>query len=438
MKTKLRIMNFIILFLSGAAIIFLLVVPIVRFNASVDLNTQYIINQIPQSEATKNIDLNAAIGNQPITYSININLTPKDGFSMLKGATEEQINQYLFNQNVENIVTSVTNSLSKIAEPVIKAVFKSTVNNQTTKYIEQYKGDAPVTTQEIMQNANLDDAYFDTCAAAIYTEGNKTGATTDNLTDIIYTQIETSLQKVSEQGIDTSSFNESEKPAINNAVTNGLSTISMVETDNKTLVPFSDLPNVLIANSMKKELVATGVDETTLGMNSNETRTQYTSRLTLQYLTSLIGPEAYSILSYSLMSITYFLIALIVIWGFLFVFTFLRTLCKNKVWTIFGPLFWFFGILQFILGIAGTVTCATILNINLFRAMIPTITDIFNSLTFMLITSALFTSVIFVVCIPLAIVYGVYKRKYKRELRNPNNNNQDSGNQKIEVISESD
>lgn len=431
MKLIIRIFNIVIIALAAAATIFLFASPTFYFNSRIDLDVKTFSQFVPETDYSRDIKIDELLGTDTIHVRIKFNLDVS-GISQIMDGNRDDINEKIINDNVNDMLEILHEPVDLITDFSIRSILKSTIKTEVTKQVDEAKKryeekshqTSPSTTEDIMLDAGMDDAYFTRFANAFYDEANSDGATIDSVNDVLYEQIDEALVKAKKSGakIDTTEFNEEIKESIKENIEPIFQQLNLIE-EGGHLKKISQISYLYLSTFLKGELSGkSGVKESDLDQKSGESIPDYSDRLLSLYVCTQMPDMFYTAVGYVSLGLFIGLFVFTGIWGFLLIWTLIKTFTK-KPWTFFGPIFWLVGLLQLVLGVgltvAGRVALPKLLetSINLKELGLP-VSDIAAAPR----TYALIPSLLYLVCIVLAIVYLVFKSiaksDYKEEQRN--------------------
>ena len=223
MKLILRIFNLLIVAASIATIILVFTLPAFTFNSNVGIDLIKLSKFVPESEYSKDIKLDELLGTDTIHVGIKFRLTIGDLHKTM-GNDKETINELIISENVHDIYETVTEPVNLITEYTIRTVIKNLIKSEVKDYIDNaLKGTGSGSTAEdIMNEVGLNDEYFTGFSEALYTVANS-GATVDQATDVLYSQIDDAIALADGTGqIDTSVFTEDDKANVKDALVDAL------------------------------------------------------------------------------------------------------------------------------------------------------------------------------------------------------------------------
>ncbi len=413
MKLILRIFNLLIVAASIATIILVFTLPAFTFNSNVGIDLIKLSKFVPESEYSKDIKLDELLGTDTIHVGIKFRLTIGDLHKTM-GNDKETINELIISENVHDIYETVTEPVNLITEYTIRTVIKNLIKSEVKDYIDNALKEtgSGSTAEDIMNEVGLNDEYFTGFSEALYTVANS-GATVDQATDVLYSQIDDAIALADGTGqIDTSVFTEDDKANVKDALVDALNELKLINSDN-TIVKVSEIPYVYFADYLKNELTSKVNNPQELLKGSAENNHDYTYRLLNLFVTTNMPDTFYNIVSYVSLGLFVGLFVFVGIWGILIVFTLFRTLSKKKPWTFFGPLFWIAGILEIILGLGLTIFGKFILpKLDIPYGDIP-----INSIVLAPRTYALVLSIMFICLVIFMIPYTCVKVSVKGNMK---------------------
>ena len=417
MKLILRIFNVVIMAISMAATILLFATPSLSFNSNIGINVTTFSELVPETEYSTSFDIAKILGTDTIHVGIKFSLEP-GGVSEIMDGDRDTINQRIVSDNVDDMLKELHTPVDLITDYAIRSIIKNIVKQQITQQIdnarEEYQRksgqELDSSTQEIMDEVGIDDVYFTNFAHALYNSADAEDATVDSVTETLYEQIDEALIRA-ENYIDSSSYNETAKTEIKNNLVNTLTQLKLVEEGGK-LTRISQISYMYLSDYLKKELQNKGISED-LEKTSGETYSAYSDRLLRIFVFTQIPDVFYTAVGYVSLFLFIGMFVFAAIWVFLFGWTLFKTLTK-KPWTFFGPIFWIVGLLQLVLGLGLTVAGKFILPkyFDIASLNLP-----INSVLIAPRTYALMPSILYLVCIALAIVYLVFKITAKQEYK---------------------
>ena len=421
MKLVLRVLNIVIMALAVTASVFLFASPAFTFNSRICLNIDSFSQFVPENDFSRDLNFVDLLGTDEIQVRLKFNLSA-GGVSKIMNGDREIINNEFVSSNVEEIVDILDEPVKLITELTIRNFLFTVIKDQITSEVDKARQQAidsgltvTSTTQEIMDEVGIDDAYFNDFTYAMYSAADIEGATTDSVGDVLFEQIDTALAKAEESGmVDTSSFSEETKTSINSYFVNVMHDMNLIEADGTTLKPISLISYIYMTDFIKDQLVGK-VTTAELERQTGETIPTYGRRLLSLYVLSMMPDLVYQIIGYVSLGLFIGLFVFAAVWGLLFVITLLKTLTK-KPWTFFGFWFWPIGALQLLLGLGLTVFGKFLLPSFNILSMVPVELPI-KSIVIAPRTYALAPSLIFIATAAVAVVYAICAKIAKSQYR---------------------
>ena len=419
MKALIRIFNLIILALAAAATSLLFIMPTLSFNSNIAVDIVALAKFIPETEYTSAIDVVNSLGTDTIHVGVKFSISMSQANRYMTG-DRDVINAELLNTSIDDVLTTLDEPVKLITEytvkSVLKNILKTEITNKVRDAIEEYKEKNPdkdvhSTAEEMMESVGMDDAYFADFVALLYTVMKPAGAELNDVTTVMYNQIDEALALADESGIvDSSDFSETTKDDITNSLLTSLNQLKLMNDDGHSLKGLENFAYITLTEYLKTELTSRVSDPTTLEQMFGEPMQKYASRMLGIYISIMLPGAFYQIVGYVCLAMFIGTFVFAAIWAILFFITLFKTLTK-KPWTIFGPWFWIIGSIQLVIGVALTVFGKFILpTINVSTYGIP-----LKSVILAIRTSALIPSLIFAGCILFAIVYAVFRSIAKNE-----------------------
>lgn len=421
MKLVLRVLNIVIMALAVTASIFLFASPAFTFNSRICLNIDSFSQFVPENDFSRDLNFVDLLGTDEIQVRLKFNLSA-GGVSKIMNGDREIINNEFVAGNVEEIVDILDEPVKLITELTIRNFLFTVIKDQITSEVDKARQQAidsgltvTSTTQEIMDEVGIDDAYFNDFTYAMYSAADIEGATTESVGDVLFEQIDTALAKAEESGmVDTSSFSEETKTSINSYFVSVMHDMNLIEADGTTLKPISLISYIYMTDFIKDQLVGK-VTTAELERQTGETIPTYGRRLLSLYVLSMMPDMVYQIIGYVSLGLFIGLFVFAAVWGLLFVITLLKTLTK-KPWTFFGFWFWPIGALQLLLGLGLTVFGKFLLPSFNILSMVPVELPI-KSIVIAPRTYALVPSLIFIATAAVAVVYAICAKIAKSQYR---------------------
>ena len=419
MKVILKILNLVIMAISAIATVFLFVTPTLSFKSKVCVDIETFSAFIPSTPYTENVDIVGLLGTDEIQVGVQFTLTVSDTSKVMNG-DKDYINEGLIGPNISDIVDLLHDPVNLITEYYVRSFLKGLIKDEITIQVDQARqryGDASgSTTEEIMDEVGMDDEYFDNFTFSLYRAADQEGATVDSVTQVLYDQIDDALAKAEESGmVDTSGYTEESKNALKEDVVSNLEGMQLVNSDG-TVKRISQMSFSYLSSYLSAELDGK-VPASELAKRADEDDFKHSSRLLRLFVYNQIPDDVYHIMSYVALGLFVAMFVFAANWVLLIIITLFRTLLSKKPWTIFGPWFWFIGGLQVILGF----TLTYLGKIALPKVDLSSLVAMFNlpirSILIAPRTFALIPSILYMIMTVFAIVYGFFKRRVRREIR---------------------
>ena len=417
MKLILRLLNVVIMAISAAATIFLFASPSFSFNSNIAIDVKSFSKFVPTTKYSSEFDITQMLGTDTIHVGIKFSLKPTDMQEIMSG-DRDTINERIVSDNVDDMLKELHTPVDLITDFSIRYIIKSIVKEQITQQIdnarEEYQKksgqELESTTAEIMDDVGIDDVYFTNFAYALYDSADAENATVDSVTETLYEQIDEALIKA-ENYIDSSSYNETAKESIRDSLVSTLNQLKLIEDGNK-VTRISQISYMYLSDYLKTELTNKGVSES-LERKTGETYSDYSDRLLRIFVFTQIPDMFYQAVGYVSLGLFIGMFVFAGIWIVLFLITLIKTFTK-KPWTIFGIWFWFFGLFQLVLGLGLTIAGKFLLPrfLKIEGLGLP-----ISSILIAPRTYALVPSILYLVCIVVAIVYLFFKIPAKHDAK---------------------
>ena len=358
-KLILRILNILILALSLAAIVFLFAVPSFSFNSNIAIDVATFSEFVPKNELIENFDAVKILGTDEIQFSIQFELNSA-GVSKTAKGDRQIINDEVISKNISGILDELRTPVKLITDSAIKGAIQKIIKQEITKQVdaarEEFKRKYPdreiYTTEKIMEEVGMDDAYFRRFAKNLYEAADKDDATVTSVTDVLFGQIDEALTMAQETGmVDTSSFADDTKNQVRDSLMSSLDSLHLVGEGGK-LEKISEVSYIYLSNYLKEKLDGS-ISASELERKAGETNHDYSDRMLRTFVLEKMPDAFYKGVGYVSTGLFIGLFVFTAIWGFVLVITLIKTLTK-KPWTFFGPWFWILGPLQLVLGLGLT------------------------------------------------------------------------------------
>lgn len=419
MKIVLKIFNLVIIALAALATVFLFVSPTVSFKSKVCVDVPTLAEFVPTTPYTEDLDVVTLLGTDEVQVGVQFTLRFGDTNKVMNG-DRDFVNEELIGPNISDIIDILHEPVNLITEYYVRTFLKGLIKDEITIQVDQarqrYGDTGGSSTEEIMQEVGMDDEYFDNFTFALYRAADQEGATVDSVTQVLYEQIDDALAKADESGaVDTSGYTEDSKAALKEDVVNNLTEMQLIN-DDGTVKRISLMSFNYLANYLKDELQGK-VPDSELEMKADEDDYLFASRLLRLFVYNKIPDNAYTTMGYIALGLYIALFVFAANWILLIIITIFRTLLSKKPWTIFGPWFWFLGGLQIILGFTLTYLGKVALPSVDISALVNMFHLPIRSLLIAPRSFALIPSILYMIIVPLAIVYGFIKRSVRRQLK---------------------
>ena len=421
MKLIIRIFNVVIMAIAAVAAVFLFLPPAFTFKSKITLNVDTFSQFVPETEYSKDIDIPKLLGTDVINVGLSFDLDIA-GINEMKDGKKEVINDKLVSKNIDDIVTVLHEPVDLITEFAIRSNVKKLISEQVYNYVEQafndYKSSHPgsekaisSSTEDILEEVGIDDEYYTNFTNELYDTANAKDATVDSVNNVLYDQINEALDRAKRSGIvDVSSFGDSAKENIRSSIVSVFNSLNLIKEDGNSLEPIGQIAYVYLSSYLKQEL-SSDMSEEELARKPDEEIGAYSDRLLETYVLTKMPDIFYQIVGYVSLGLFIGVFVFAGIWALLIVITLIKTFTK-KPWTFFGPWFWLVGIVELILGFGLTALARFALRkVDIASLGLP-----IQNLLVSIKTYALIPSILFIVCIALAIVYTVIKSIAKKTI----------------------
>ena len=418
MKIILKIFNLVIMALAALATVFLFVTPTISFKSKVCVDIATFAEFVPSTPYTEGINFVELLGTDEIQVGVKFTMR-MDGTSKMMNCDKDYVNDELIGPNISDVVDILHEPVNLITEYYVRTFLKGLIKDEITIQIDQAReryGDTGSSTEEIMEEVGMDDEYFDNFTFSLYRAADKEDATIDSITQVLYDQIDDALAKAEEtQVVDTSGYTEETKNSLKEDVVANLTEMQLIDGEGHvkriSLMAFNYL-----ANYLSDELTGK-VDSALLEKQEGEDDYKHASRLLRLFVYDKIPDDVYTYMSYVALALFIALFVFAANWVLLIIITLFRTLLAKKPWTIFGPWFWFLGGLQIVLGFTLTYLGKIALPSVDISSLITMFHLPIRSIIISPRTFALIPSILYMIIVPLAFVYGFFKRRVRRQIR---------------------
>ena len=418
MKTMLRILNIVIMAIAALATVFLFVSPTISFNSKVSVDIATFSEFVPSTPYTEDLDIASLLGTDQIQVGIKFSLNIGDTNKVMS-KDKNFVNDGMIGPNVNDIVDILHGPVNLITEYYVRTFLKGLIKDEITQQIDnarQRYGATDSTAQEIMDEVGMDDEYFNNFTFALYRAADKEDATVDSVTEVLYAEIDDALAKAEQTGVvDTSGYTEESKAGLKEDVVANLESMELVNEDG-TVKRISSMAFNYLSNYLKEQL-NDKVDPVELEKKAEEDDFAFSTRLLRLFLYNMIPDSVYGVMSYVALALFICLFVFAGNWILLIIITLFRTLLSKKPWTIFGPWFWFLGGLQIVLGFTLTYLGKVVLPQYDITSLLAAAHIPIRSIVLAPRTFALIPSIFYMICVPLAFVYGFFKRRVRKQIR---------------------
>lgn len=388
MKLFLKIFNVVYLAIAAVAICCFLTQPYIDLKGSYNLEPANITSMVKEA-AGKDItdqEIQAIVGDTAIGIDIQAKVEAKYVFNFNDKETLKNSIVVPFDNTKQKVMTDLSPIVENAVERTAKNIAKKVIIQSVEQKIAELSPETDV--QKAMSDANLDDAYFENFAGEVYAEATKENATIDKVND--------------------------------NVVSGKMVEISSRLATQAGLPEFADTTKIggEMSAQVKEQMKSKFIENEFCDSEGNIVNIKEKIRSEIQSKLNLsVGEFATSFSEYSLY---YFIVmwALIAPWLALAIFSIIRIIRRKKVWVKTWYLFVFASI-QLILGVVLTIAVNNFLP-QIFGVLpLGDFQDVLNTLKLSVVTSSFIPSILYLVMIPLVIVYTVFahkaKKQYKRE-----------------------
>ena len=424
-----KIFNCVIIAISAVATVFLFASPSLSLNSRIDVNVEKLAEFIPKNDYSKDINVVESLGTDTISGSLKFKIYAGDIPKIMKN-DKERINEILIDNNVQDLVKELHEPVNILTEQSIRTAMRSTVKNEITTQIhnarEKYETDHPEspksTDEQIMSQLKINDKYFDAFSTTLYDASDADNANLTNVYNVVLVRVDEIMANAKKKGlkVDTTTFTAEQREAVKSNVKKIYTQMQLVKSDEEHLEKISDIAYVYLTNYLKDELQKKkGTLDPEYEQKAGETKSDYTDRLLGRFVDEQLPDVFYNVVRYVAIGLFIGLFIFTLTWVGLIVITVLRTFVTKKTWTFFGPWFWIIGLLQVALGFVLTHVGKYVLpeKFDITKLNLPISKVLLAPRTYCLVPSILFC-----VCVGLAIAYLVLKIVFKKKLKNEDSN----------------
>lgn len=403
MTKVIRFLNLVYMALATAAIVIFFTVPFIKLGADVVINKDEITTLIQNIPGASGMSTQDIFGEEDIKASINMDIAPSVLFKAYSENADKIVEEEFIDPNIHSIVKSLKEPINKVSEAILRITAKNTIKSEIEKHGITVNDDVEKKINE------ASDVILDSL--------KKEGATVDSVTTVLEEQVEAILNEAGKPiDIDTSE--------IKTQLTEKLNEYGALKEDgtiqNVDTITSAFLYDILTGKESPSPTPAirraADVDK-----KSVEEKAAEVEGLLAKQLKEKLPAEFAEISSNVFKGMLFALIAFLAVWAFLLIFTFIRTLLPKKCYTRVGIIFWLIGFVQIIAGLGLVIFSKfafklvseageSIGNTNLAGTM-------FKNINLTLTTSALVPGIFVLALIPFSIVYGVFRKKLKKQIR---------------------
>ena len=427
MKLIIRIFNIVFMAISAAAIILLFAAPAINVGVNYKVTAEQIETIFKQTSSSadedtkkiiESIDIPEALGGESIDVGLSLRLTSKALARSVNGDYKTVIDEEFVDPNVQGLIDSLTDPLHKIVKGVIKQLLPSILIEELDKLIEENKGEETRSAAELREFAGLNNAYFKQLSEILFNALDRDDATVDSLSTVLFDELSAAVNKLrdADLGFEMPEIDSTYKSSLTATLESVLDEIGLLKEDGEHIYSLNVIIDGTIVN-----LIEQSKSESGSGSASGETMEEKAARLEpvlSDLIKSFLTEDVYNTIGKVLAIIFFVLIGFAAIWAFLFIYTLFRTIfASKKFYTFTGPLFWIAGVIQLVLGVGITIATSIILNGNYLSQMGGEAAEFAKNLSISIITSFFVPSIFVLLMFPLSITYGVFKHKYKKQLK---------------------
>ena len=435
MKKVLKIMNLILLAMSGFAVVCFLALPTISLKAGIKLSKEQITEMIPSEAGEDGMDIASMIPEEGINLDIGIKVPAKLALKSLTTDVSEILQEEVIAPNVENIVDNLENLIVPVGSTLLKTVigqaYRATYEEGFRALLQAQPEDNrdPRSASDLREAAGLTQAYCMNQAESVMTVLKGTDPTVTKANDAFFNELVLGVTKfnsahLSWQGVEYQAEvpGNEQKAELKETVKKLFDeSLKMVKENGEDLYPLDiAIKSMLVLALRQANQSGEGGGEAAIP--EGETAADRANMLK-PYLTEMLSEklpidQAEELTKY-MNYVAYGLFVFAGFWALLFIFTLLRTLlAKKKVWTKTGPIFWILGLVQIVIGVGLTVAVSVALKNPSVLAQLPAESrDLMNGISLTIKTCAFYPSIFILIMIPYMIAYAVVKHKYKRELK---------------------
>ena len=413
MKNVLRIFNLVFVAIAATAIVLLFAMPTMSLNIGYKVTAEQVQQVLPKNEETEDLDVKKVIGGDTIDLGLSLSVTPKALFRSVTGDSKKVIDEEFVDPNINGVIDSLRNPIHRIAKGLAKQLAVKTLIKSFDEKIEENKDSSDTrTAEQIRTAAGMDVAYFEGLTDKVFSAIEAPNASVITVGDVMFDQLKDAASKMNASGVmEIPEFDASYKSSIRSSTASMLSDANMLKEDEETIYPIDTIVDGMLVDLIRSESTPEG-----------ETMEQKAAKLP-SLLTDMIkknfNDDVYNAISIVLKVMLIVIIVVAAVWAFFLVWTLIKTFFGgDKVYTFTGPLFWISGVLQIIMGVVLTIGTAVALA-SISASGVGG--GAFANMSASIVTSMFIPSILVLICIPLGIVYTVFKSRYKKQLKSSKN-----------------
>lgn len=459
MKLVLKIFNLAYIVLAAVACVALLTAPIVQIDASIRAPKEQAVELIYpmfEGQGIEKADFEVAFEksldeNKTIGFDLNLSLPAtstisKDASEITKSLTDQ------VNTTVDQIVKNLNPTVKELAKLIAKKAGKDAIKDSIAKQIDTTN---PGQSAQIMQDCGITDEYIDNMTEDVLNsllgneeEGVEAVKTVDELMDRIDGNISDVCHKLSEgevAGYEPDGLDEkiaSMNDDIEKQLKDALLEAKLCDEDG----------NINDVDAAIDELLATFLDGLMNGDSSSDPATKAAPIRVLaddgsEEQESKLNAKIREFLTQKIEEFNingiveqFWFVPLIITFGLMLpwlifiLITLIRTLRKKKVWTKSWVIF-VFAILQVVFGLALYIATASFTTQILDIIPLPDnpAIEIVRASSLSIQTSTFIPSILYLVMIPMTIVYMVLAHKVKKDYKSEKKGKKKSKKEKVEA-----
>ena len=423
MKKVIRIFNIFLMAIAAGAMIALAVYPTIRLDFGYHLSNEQISEMIgnqPSDSGEHAIDYRELLGEEGVNLNFSFEVKSRVLLKSFSKDARDVVEEEFIKPNVDNMVTSLRDPFRTVSRRTIKLMF-------VTYYKGYFEGEIEVAKQvvgdtrsnsEIRIAGGLTDEYLQEIGTRAYEKAGLGNSSVTGVADEMFDTTNDATRKfnAANTGVTLIELDEGGRDDVRNAIENMFDTMGMIEPDGESLYSFETVADAFLVDTLEHRSGNSG-DEPEENIEEKAARL---NDVLNGLIREMVPEESYNGLITGLKFAFIGLFIFEAVWGFYFIFTFVRTVFrKTKVYTFTGPIFWIIGLVQIVLGVGLTIVIAAVTKGNLLSSLPNggSAAKTLANLTLELHTCTFIPSIIVLVMIPITIVYGVLKHKYKKQIK---------------------